>query len=441
MKLLFSFIIIFFLNNCSFDNKTGIWKNEKNSKARENSSFKDFEPVGLSRENLLKNIPIKKNFSFKKFKSFINYDWKDIDYDGSNNLKNFKYNENFNLIFKSKKISRNNLDKSFLYKNDNVILTDEKGNIISFSIGKNKVVSKYNFYKKKFKNVKIKLNIILDNDIIYVSDNLGFLYAYNQKLNKIIWAKKYEVAFRSNIKIYNNKLITSNQNNNLIFFNKQNGEILNKIPTEETIIKNKFKNNLSIINEYTFFINTFGSLYAVNNDSMRIIWFINLNETIDLNPKNLFLGSKIISYKDKLCISSKKFTYIIDQKTGSVIHKKNFSTELKPTLIEDYFFAITKNKYLVALNTINGEIIYSYNLNEKIAKFLNTKKKNAFFKDLIILNNKIFILLENSYILIFNKIGNLEEIKKLPTKINSSMSVIENSLLYIDKKNRLSLLD
>ena len=30
MKLYFILIIFFFLNNCSFDNKTGIWNNEKN---------------------------------------------------------------------------------------------------------------------------------------------------------------------------------------------------------------------------------------------------------------------------------------------------------------------------------------------------------------------------------------------------------------------------
>ncbi len=441
MKFLIILIAILFLNNCSFDNKTGIWKNEKNPDVTKNDTFKEFESVVFSQDELLKNISIKKDFSFKKFKSSINYDWKDIDYDGTNNLKNFRYNENFNLIFKSTKISRNNISEKFLYKNDKVILVDKKGNIINFSISKNKIISKYNFYKKKYKKVKKKLNIILKDDIVYVSDNLGFLYAYNYKLNKIIWAKRYEVAFRSNIKIYKEKLVTSNQNNNLIFFNIKNGEILKKIPTEETIVKNKFVNNLSLINQYTFFINTFGSLYAVDNESMRILWFINLNKSTDLNPKNLFLGNKIVSYRDKLALSSNEFTYIIDQKTGAVNHKKNFSTEFKPVLIEDYLFAITRNKYLVAINTINGEIIYSYDLNEKIAKFLNTKKKNAIFKDIIILNNKIMILLENSYILIFSLIGDLQQIKKLPTKIKSSMLVIENSLLYFDKKNKLSIVD
>jgi hypothetical protein len=50
----------------------------------------------------------------------------------------------------------------------------------------------------------------------------------------------------------------------LFFFNKKNGEILKLIPTEETIIKNKFINNLSL-NKKIFFLNTYGSLYSIDN--------------------------------------------------------------------------------------------------------------------------------------------------------------------------------
>ena len=45
------------------------------------------------------------------------------------------------------------------------------------------------------------------------------------------------------------------------------------------------KNNL-------FFLNTAGSLYSLNCDNMQIMWFINLNQTLDLNPGNLFNGIK-----------------------------------------------------------------------------------------------------------------------------------------------------
>ena len=38
---------------------------------------------------------------------------------------------------------------------------------------------------------------------------------------------------------------------------------------------------------------------------MKLNWFINLNQSIDLNPSNIFFGGEIIS-KDKIIVSSKR---------------------------------------------------------------------------------------------------------------------------------------
>ena len=123
--------------------------------------------------------------------------------------------------------------------------------------------------------------MIVENNIIYVSDNLGYLYAFDYRNNKILWAKNYKVPFRSNLKLFKNKLIASNLNNSLFFFNKSNGNNLKLIPTEETIVKNQFKNNLSLDEKTLFFLNTYGSLYSIDNESMKINWFINLNQSLD----------------------------------------------------------------------------------------------------------------------------------------------------------------
>ena len=108
------------------------------------------------------------------------------------------------------------------------------------------VALKKNFYiiKKEYKKISKFLNLIIENDIIYVSDNLGFLYAYNYINDKILWAKNYKIPFKSNLKISNTKLIAANQNNNLYFINKKSGDIIQLLPTEETIVKNNFINNL-----------------------------------------------------------------------------------------------------------------------------------------------------------------------------------------------------
>ena len=79
---------------------------------------------------------------------------------------------------------------------------------------------------------------------------------------------------------------------------------------------------------------------------------------------------------------------------------------------------------------------------DKIAKFLNTKKKRGLeFKKITVVNNKIFIFLKNSFILKFDLYGNLEDLKKLPSKINSQPIFIDRSILYLDKNRRLSIID
>ena len=441
MNFFLILVLFFFLPGCSFDNKSGVWKNENTYSNKNDNIFKDFKSIKIANKSFQKTIPIKSDFKFPEISSTINYNWKDIYYNQNNNLPNFSFNEKYDLIFKSKKVTKYKVDKHFLFEDNNVILTDTRGNIIIFSINKNKLISKYNFYKKKYKKIYKKLYIKVENNILYVFDNLGYSYAFSYKQNKILWAQKHDVGFQSNVKIYKEKIIISDQNNKLYFINKKNGEKLAEIPTEETVIKNDFENNLSLDNKLLFYINTFGSLYVMNVENMKILWFTNLNQSLNLNPRNIFVGSKIINYDDKILISSNENTYVINQNTGSTLYKKNFASNLKPIVLEKTFFTITKNKFLIAMNIDTGKIIYAYDLNRKIADFLDTKKKQISIKNFMILEGKIVIFLENSFILIFNINGNLQQIKKLPSKINTLPIIIDKSILYLDQKNRISILD
>ena len=67
-------------------------------------------------------------------------------------------------------------------------------------------------------------------------------------------------------------------------------------------------------------------------------------------------------------------------------------------------------------------------LNQKISDFYNIKKKNVMIETFLILNNKIFIFLKNSYILNFEIEWKINEIDKLPSKINSNPIIIDKSL-------------
>ena len=440
MKLIIILIFYSFLYSCSFDDKTGIWQNQ-NAPIKKGGVFSEFKTLSSSQESFNKIISINPNIKLKTQNKIQNLNWKEIFYNHSNNFSHFDYYGNNKLIRKSKKISRHKLNNFLLVEEEKVIFNDIKGNIFVYSLKNNKEIGKFNFYKKYFKKIDKNLNLVLDQQVVYVSDNIGYLYAYDLNENKILWAKNYKTPFRSNLKIIQGKLIAANQNNILYFFDKITGDIIKSIPTEENIIKNEFISNLSSNEKYTFFLNTYGSLYAIDNNRMQIVWFINLNQSIDINPSNLFKGNQIIVKKSKIAVSSNRFTYVIDIETGSIIYKNNFSSSVKPLIVNDYIFHITKNNLLIAMSLKTGEIIYSLNINEEIAKFLNTKKKKAEFLNIFMVNNEIFIFLKSSYVLKFNVNGNLKDIKKLPTKINSYPIFINKLILFINNKNKLSILN
>ena len=84
MKLFFFFLILIFANSCSFDTKSGIWKNESNlAKKVENTKSEKFIELNnllLNEEIFSKTINLENNYSFKLSKPIKNSEWNDMYY-------------------------------------------------------------------------------------------------------------------------------------------------------------------------------------------------------------------------------------------------------------------------------------------------------------------------------------------------------------------------
>ena len=437
MKFYFILILVFFLNNCSFDNKTGIWNNENRITKEENDQFKDFKIISSSQEIFNQIIPSEKILKIKLPNLIQPKNWNEIFYNNSNNYVNFDYNYLNQVQLSTKKLTKYTTRDHILFSKNNLILSDEKGNIIIYSLSEKKIKSKLNFYKNKFKKFKKKLNLIIDDNIIYVTDNLGYAYAFDYFENKLVWAKNYKIPFSSNLKVSNNNLFTSNVNNVFLILDKKNGNNIQKIPTEEVLVKNNFKNNLSQNENSIFYLNTFGSLYSINQKNFKVNWYINLNMASGSNLTDLFNGNQIINDKEYIVVTSNRSTYVIDEKNGSIIYNLNIISKIKPIIVNKYLFLISNNNLLISFNLESGTIVYSYDLNEKISKFLNIKKKEAQFKFFTLANNNLLIILKNSYFLKFNMNGELLDINKFNSKIKSNPIFINNSILFLDLKNKL----
>ena len=124
----------------------------------------------------------------------------------------------------------------------------------------------------------------------------------------------------------------------------------------------------------------------------------------------------------------------------TIKQKFNIISQIKPLILNHYLFLVSSNNLLISIDLKNGEAIYSYDINKKIADFLDIKKKNALFKSIMIANDKILILLKNSYFLEFEVNGKLKNVFKLPKKIKSDFIFIDNSILYLDRKNKIIIL-
>ena len=215
MKIIYSILVVILLQNCSFDNKSGIWKNSSEEIKKTDKNFKDFKKIVLENENFFNEIvEIDKDYKFFLTQPSSSVKWNDLFQNPTNIKANFSYSDKNQIIFQSKKLSRNKINNNILFHRDLLITSDSKGNIIVYSLKYKKILQKYNFYKKKIKNIEKKLYYILEDNLLYVSDNIGYLYVYNYLANEIIWAKKFDAPFRSNIKIDAKKLFLADENNN-----------------------------------------------------------------------------------------------------------------------------------------------------------------------------------------------------------------------------------
>ncbi len=440
MKFFLTLVFLALLSNCSFDNKSGIWQNNKKVNSKKDNKFKDFEKLYTETKSFESIIEPDNNLQISLDPIKLNLKWTDEFFDDSNNLKNFSYKDLNELVFKSKKLSNHKIKNRILYDSQKIILTDKKGNIIVYSLENQEIVLKYNFYKKKFKKNEKILNIITEDNIVYVADNLGYFYALDILENKLIWAKNHKIPFRSNLKIIDNKIFVADINNSLLLINKENGEKIKNIPTEETTVKNDFINSLAANEDSFFYLNTYGSLYSISKKG-DIKWFVNLNRSLDINPNSLFSSNPLVLNQDKLIVSTDLHLYLLDSNNGSILSKIAITSFFRPLISGKNLFLITKDYLLVCISLDSKKVVYSLDISKKIADYLDTKKKFISLKSSAIINNDIFLFLDNSYLVKFSSLGKIKEINKMPSKLNSFPIFINESIIYLNNKNKLLLLN
>ena len=420
------------------DNQKPIEIKENNPNERYENIFSKNKPFNEEKENLdVFNIEIDAPIKL--------VNWLEQYAISTNNVSNFSYSGNKILLSKSSKLSKfpsnkNYSDRNIVFYKNNFISYDQSGTIFVYSLDLKKKIFEYNFYKKNFKKFNKKIYLIVNENVLYASDNLGYLYAFNLDNKSIVWAKNYGIPFRSNLKFANNQIYLANQDNVIYAIDSNTGDKNWQFATSPTFLKSNFENNfaLDLINNNLFFLNTSGELYSINYTTQKINWILNFKNAALAGDTELFLSQPIVIKNNNLIISTEKAILSYNTLTAS----KNWSlfaeTVVKPIMTTKYNYIVSNNNLLICIDNTNGNIIWSKNI---FRNSENKKIKNYFesIVDFKIVNSEINIYSKNGYLLSFDsKNGNLTYLSRINKKgIYSKIFFLNQNMFFVDRNNKL----
>lgn len=427
IKKIFLLLLINFLFGCSIDNKSGIWNKKKLDLLEAKNQeviFKKTETFNKEFNNNIR-IKLKENFFLGSFINNNKNNNKILNYDGNfNKISSFKFSKHKN--FKSKN------SQLLITKDKNIIFFDKRGAI--FKIDKNfKLIWKKNIYSKKQKKLNPSLNFSNSNDTLIITDNLSYIYALNMLNGELMWKTKNYSAFNSEIKIINKKIYTVDFDNILRCFSLDDGIQLWEYRSENTFIKSTKKISLVLDNEKVIFINSVGDINALDLNNGNLIWQTPTQGLMtNLSSFSIIYSDLVLGNKNIYLSNNKNEMFAIDSNTGTIIWKQNISSNLRSTVINKMIFIVSNNGYLIILDKDNGNILRSTNIKKNIKKFNNSSPVGF-----IIAKNRIYLTLDNGYLIKINILdGMAEENLKIDNNFISRPYIFDKEL-YILSNNKI----
>ena len=436
LKNFFLFLLIF-LASCSFDNRSGIWTGEFEKKKI--LSQKNFQELFKDKKPYSSEKRASSNFNFKfKDKAIKVNKWQSEFNSQENNIPNILFEGNFINTFTSSKIAKKKINKNILVNDQNLIFTNNT-TIYVYSLISKKIIYKYNFYKKFFKNYEKKIFFSIYKNNIYVADNLGYLYSIDYKNQKLLWAKNYGIPFRSNLKFFQNNLLISDIDNNIYAIDTDNGNKVWNFNTENNLVKTDFLNNFALDKNILYFLNNNGNLYSFNLKNKLLRWVIDTKISTDLKSLN-FLQAKplVINNSNILVTTTNKLSLYNSNAVG--VWQFYFEAKLKPIISNKSVFVLGKNNFLICLNISNGKVIWAKELKKTETTLVGTKiNKIQNIEKMLMLNNKLYLFAKNGSLIVVNKKNGELESSNFLKKINSNIIIAENNLIFINSKNKIEI--
>ncbi len=430
--LIFSLSII--LLECSFDTKTGIWIDKPKQKAANVALIKLSDDQNKFKKELNPGLTIN-----IKSKAKTNKKWIMSGLNYSNLIFHLKLNGQIDKFSKYKfdKIPSSTVKENPLIIEKNYFITvGEKGSIIKF-VDRKKVQWNRNIYSKKEKKKIEGISLALSKDKLYAIDNLGKYYAIDAGSGKVIWVKRHDALFNSQIKIYKDKIYAVDSNNMINCFSTADGKRIWKFETPSTFIKTSKKLSVIVTPSSVLFSNTAGDIAKININNGELNWFIPTQNTLIQHETNFLETSDIVLFKKNIFFSNNfSKLYSLNLDSGILNWILNINSNLRPILIDNFLFTISQEGYLIVIDNIEGKIIRS---NYILDKFKAKQRKKLFMQGFLIASDKAYITTNLGYLIICSvSTGKVEKMSKLsnsqlsePTISNNHLYVLTNKSLFI----------
>ena len=421
-KFIFTLIGLIFLNNCSLNEKSKIWNNKEN-KLETNKNItkfllKDVKSVKVFNENLKLDIT-EINESNKIIENQNNF--------GSQIYKGDLRKLGIFKFSKFKEINKLNFKPSFL--KDGIIFFDNKGSIIKYDKNQ-KVIWKKNYYSKGEKKLNPKINFLIDRQNLLITDNIAKYYSVNILTGEINWLKNNIYPFNSDIKKYEDKIFAVDYKNTLRCYNIINGNELWNVPTEESFTISSNKHSIITVNNNIIFSNSIGDITAVDANTGLITWQLPTQSSSIINETYNFKNSSLVSDGSSIFFSNNKNEfYSIDAKTGGINWINEVNSNIKPILIGDLIFTVSKNGYLYVLEKNKGNII---RITDLLKNYKDKKRKNVIPVGFVIGNKNLYLTNSDGTILVSDlELGSVIKTEKVSRGLVSKPFIFNKNLYLV----------
>ena len=426
-------ILIFsiFLSNCSLNENSKIW-NKKEKIEKENNAFKKVltkKEIISTEFNPLLKLDLSKNKQNNKIFDLLN-NFGSSKYNGQiNKINNYKFSklENFNQF---------NFEPQIL--DNGVIVFEKKGTIIRFN-NNQKVVWKNNFYSKTEKKIHPSLSFAITDKNLIVADSIAKISSINLLTGNLIWSKKSEYPFNSEIKISKDKFFVVDFKNTLRCFYIKDGSECWNIKTEESFTVSNSKFSMLIKDNLVIYNNSLGDITAVDISSGLIQWQLPTQKSSIVNETYSFNFSKLVSDGNSIFFSNNKNQfYSVDLSSGTTNWMSEINSILTPIIIGNFIFTISENGYLFTIQKNEGNII---RINDIYKNFNLKKRKKIKPTGFTIGGNNLYLTNSDGNLIVISlSIGNVLKIEKVGRDLISK-PLIYNENLFIVKNGSITQYD